>query len=310
MAEKRQALGKGLGALIPTELLTPIEEEESKDGERTELDIASIEANRYQPRTVFDKDKLEELANSIKENGIFQPVLVRPKDNGYELIAGERRLRAATMAGLKKIPAIIKEMSDQKAMELAIIENIQREDLNPIEEAKAYKRLGKEFDLTQDEIAKKLGKSRPYVANITRLLALPEEVLNLVESGALTVGHVRPLLSLEDEAAIALANRLVEEKSTAREAELLAKRFLENGSFEDSTLVVPKDKQENKQKVKPEKPVLSPTLRKIQDKLRDATNTKVSIVSNGNGGKIVIDYYTEDDIQRLMELITGKSSVD
>ena len=220
--KSKGGLGRGLSALIPQVMSgTQNEETEKEKGEIT-IEIKKVSPNPYQPRRTFDEVKMQELTESIREHGVFQPILVRLKEDGYQLIAGERRLRAAKRAGLKAIPAIVREMSDNEMMELAIIENIQRQDLNPVEEAQAYKRLAEEFHLTQEQIARRLSKSRPYIANSIRLLNLPDPVLDLLAEGKLTPGHVRPLLTLTAEQAIQIAQQLAEQKATVREAELWA----------------------------------------------------------------------------------------
>ncbi len=321
-------LGRGLSALIPQ-----AEELESglaaAAGSEQKVSLELVSINPYQPRRVFDEDKLRELTESIREHGLVQPILVRPFGEGYQLVAGERRLRAARQAGLAEVPALIREMTDHEMMEIALIENIQRQDLDPVEEARAYKRLSEEFGQTQEQIAKRVSKSRSYIANSMRLLNLPEAILKHLAEGALTIGHVRPLLMLEEGEATALAQRLIDEKATAREAELWAKQIL-NPEIKipgepASLLVVDEPAQEaavdnradeeadkggaEKKDNRFAKEPLSVELKEIQHILRDKVNTKVEIIQSAKGGKIVIDYYTQDDIERILELFAGKNAM-
>ena len=301
-------LGKGLNALIPLieEGLGGDDGDENRASGRQTIELARISLNPYQPRRHFDEDKMAELTASIREHGVVQPILVRPFAEGYQLIAGERRLRAARQAGLEEIPALVRELTDNEMMEISLIENIQRQDLGPVEEARAYKRLSDEFALTQEQIAKRVSKSRPYIANSVRLLQLPEVILDQLSTGALTAGHARPLLGLREEDAVMLAARLVAEKGTAREAELWAKELAE-----------PKNKgKKQKEKrlasgsgTKPGE-VLTTDLKEIQRILREAVRTKVEISPGAKGGKIIIDYYTQDDVERILELLTGVNAVD
>ncbi len=322
-------LGRGLSALIPQ-----AEEIESlaAAGSEQKVSLELVSINPYQPRRVFDEDKLRELTESIKEHGVVQPILVRPFGDGYQLVAGERRLRAARQAGLTEVPALVREMTDHEMMEIALIENIQRQDLDPVEEARAYKRLSEEFNQTQEQIAKRVSKSRSYIANSMRLLNLPEPILNHLAGGALTIGHVRPLLMLEEKEAVTLAQRLIEEKATAREAELWAKQILNpeisiaqpqepaafpgsvDKSGPDGNEEVEDEADGNKEDAgrkdrRPVKEPLSVELKEIQHILRDKVNTKVEIIQGAKGGKIVIDYYTQDDIERILELFAGNSEI-
>ena len=220
----KRGLGKGLGALIPTPEVVEYNPEQDVV---LEISVEEIIPNSFQPRKEFDPEKLQELASSIQEHGVIQPVIVRPRLNntGYELVVGERRLRACKMIGLEKIPAVIKTLSDQEMTEIALIENIQRENLNPVEEAKAYKRLIEEFGLTQEEVAKKVGKSRSFVANFLRLLQLPSDILDLLADGKVTVGHVRPLLSLVNESLQRqVVKEILERNLSVRETEETVKK--------------------------------------------------------------------------------------
>jgi len=280
----RTGLGKGLSALIPMEA-----EMIGREDKVAEVEIGAIHPNPFQPRRHFDEDKLSELAESIREHGVLQPVIVRAvKPVGYELVVGERRLRACQLLKLEKIPAVIKEFTNQEMMEIALIENIQRQDLNPIEEAAAYKRLLEEFGLTQEQLAQRLSKSRSLIANMVRLLNLPEQILDKVANGHLTVGHVRPLLTVEnEEIQLRLAREMIEKTLTVREAEALARAALES-----------KPQGETK-KERPREERLSPLLQDIESRLRDLFGTKVKIKSSGEKGKIEIDYYSSDDLERI-----------
>ena len=262
------------------------------------IPLEAISVNPYQPRLSFDEEKMRELVASVVEHGVFQPVLVRAYGKGYQLIAGERRVRAARQAGLEEIPALIREMTEHEMMEISLIENIQRQDLDPVEEARAYRRLSDEFGQTQEQIAGRVSKSRSYIANSMRLLHLPEPILEHLAAGVLSIGHVRPLLPLKEEDAIRIAVRLIEEKGTARDAELWAK-------LASSPLPAPVETEPAKEpEDKPRKP-LPVELKEVQRLLREAVNTKVEITQGVRGGKIIIDYYTQDDVERILELFTG-----
>lgn len=282
----KRGLGKGLGALIPTS--NPVQYDPEKDT-ISELNIYEILPNSFQPRKNFDPDKLSELAASIKEHGVIQPVIVRPHSEGYELVVGERRLRACKQLGLEKIPAVIRALSDRDMTEMALIENIQRHDLNPIEEAKAYKKLIEEFGLTQEEVAKKVGKSRPFIANYLRILHLPELIHDYLAKGVLTVGHARPLLSIENQSLqLQLVKQIIDNGLSVRETENLIKKSLKKSTIKNKT---------------GKASALSPILYDIQDRLRNRFSTKVNIKDDGKKGKIEIEYYNHDDLQRILELI-------
>lgn len=282
----KKGLGKGLSALIPMspDLL-------GKDEPATEIDLSLIKPNPFQPRRTFEDDKLSELAASIKEHGLVQPVIVRPVDSGkYELVVGERRLRACQKLMLETIPAIVKELSNQQMMEIALIENLQRQDLNPVEEATAYKRLMEEFHLTQEQVAQRLSKSRSLIANMVRILNLPSPILEQVAKGQLTVGHVRPLLTINhEEAQIKLAQEIIDKNLTARDSEILAKKYTE----EKQKPIKKKDRKDDK---------LSPTILDLEARLRSICGTKVKIKDLGDKGRIEIDYYSADDLERIMSL--------
>jgi ParB family chromosome partitioning protein len=279
---QKVALGKGLGALIPD--LSVLNEGEKKALGIIEVELDKIIPNEYQPRKVFDEEKLKELAASIREQGVIQPIIVHRVGTTYGLIAGERRWRAAKLAGLATIPAIVKEASKRGLIEMALIENIQREDLNPLEAAESYKRLIDEFKMTQEDLAKRVGKDRTTITNFLRLLSLPKEVKQEMVAGSLTMGHAKALLSLERVRDQQLAAALIIKKGlSVREAETLAAR-LKNP---------PKDKR----------PRQSGELRSVEEKLRKALGTKVSISASSKGGKIMIAYYSEEDLDRILDKI-------
>jgi ParB family chromosome partitioning protein len=280
---QKQALGKGLGALIPD--LSSLDDRERKALGILEIELDKIIPNEYQPRKVFDDEKLKELAASIKEQGVIQPVIVHRAGPGYQLIAGERRWRASRLAGLKTIPALVKEATKRELLEMALIENIQREDLNALEAAEAYKRLQDEFKLTQEDLAKRVGKERSTVTNFLRLLGLPKEVKHDLATGSLNMGHAKALLSLErvrDQ--VQAAGMIVKKGLSVREAEALAARL--------------------KNPTKEKKPRQSHELKSIEERLRKALGTKVSIAAKAKGGRIVIDYYSNEELDRILEKIS------
>lgn len=261
-----------------------------------EIDIDLIEPNNLQPRTRFDEAQLEELAQSIKANGIVQPVLVRRiGGERYQLVAGERRWRAAQRAGLQKVPAVIREVPDDRMLELALIENIQRQELNAIEEAHAYKRLIETLGLTQETVAQRVGRDRTFVTNYLRLLRLPEDIQQLVEENKISMGHARALLGIDDAGKQReLALNIVEQSLSVRETERAIKRIIANSESVDTVPVKTED----------------PNYRAAEDKLRRRFGTKVRILpnNNGTGGKIEIQYYSDQDLQRLYEQL-GASQV-
>ena len=288
MATKRMALGKGLGALLP----------EFEQGELKTLLYCGIEEivpNRSQPRKHFDESKLQELSESIKEKGILEPLIVRRIEQGYELIVGERRWRAAQKAGLKEVPVLVKEAEGREALELSLIENLQRENLNPVEEAEAFKRLTEEFNVSQGELATRLGKDRTTITNALRLLKLPLEVRNQLLQNRITSGHARAILSLETkEKQKELCSRIIQKGLSVREAEAIAKRWSEK----------PKKKGPSDQR----RGELESQLNGLQDSLRQYLGTKVRITSNGKRGKIEIEYYSNEDLGRIIETILGKNA--
>lgn len=285
-----RGLGKGLDTLIPSSLNDSFkkdskEKESSKSGETT-LKLSLIEPNREQPRKNFDEDSLMELAESIKQFGVLQPIVVQDRKNYYEIIAGERRWRAAKIAGLKEVPVIIKNLSDQEIVEISLIENIQRENLNPIEEAQAYKRLLTEFNLKQDEVAERVSKSRTAVTNSMRLLKLSDEVQQMVIDEMISTGHARALLAIENlEEQYTIAQKIFDEKLSVREVEKLVKNLNKPE----------KPKKEENQSLKA-------IYQDIEEKLKQRFGTKVSINSKENGaGKVEIEFYNHEDLDRLME---------
>lgn len=285
MAEKRPALGRGLGALIPS---TPVPQRDRDPVRPVEIDIDLLTPNPNQPRLQIDDNRLEELAQSIRSHGIIQPILVRRVDNRYEIVAGERRWRAAQRAGLLKVPIVVRDIADDKILEVALIENIQREDLNPIEQAQGYQRLAEDFQLSQEAIAVAVGKDRATIANYIRLLRLPAEVRNEVASGALSMGHARALLALPDDTAQRRVGREVAARGlSVREAESLVRR--------ETTPRIP---------AAPPRP--DPNTRAAEDRLKLALGTRVRILRKGSSGRIEIDFASEDELQRLYELLTEK----
>ncbi len=288
----RQALGRGLSALVREEVVV-----QPGDSLR-EIDIDLIKPNSEQPRTRFAETALEELAQSIRENGIIQPVILRPSGTGFELIAGERRWRAAQRAELRKIPAVIREVTDEKKLELALIENIQRQELNPIEEAKAFKRLIEIFGLTQEKLAERVGKDRVLIANHLRLLKLPEDIQVLVEERKISAGHARAILSIvEIGEQRRLAREVIDRSLSVREAERIAKRI--NGLSGKSTSKGAKKEPDA-------------NIKAAEVKLQRRLGTKVEIVPNAKnqGGRIEIEYYGITDLHRIYELLMqGEESV-
>lgn len=292
---KKTGLSRGLESLIPQGIMEDIDKDnnnEKSTGE-TIVKLSQIEPNRNQPRKNFNEDSLQELADSIKQFGIIQPLIVQKKDNYYEIIAGERRWRAARIAGVKEVPVIIKDFSEQEVMEIAIIENIQREDLNPIEEAQAYKRLLEEYNLKQDEVAERVSKSRAAVTNSMRLLKLSEKVQEMLIDEMISSGHARALLAIEDEEMqYNLAVKVMDEKLSVRETEKLVK-----------SINNPKKATEKKEEIN------TAVYEDIENRIKDAIGTKVKLSPKKNGkGKIEIEYYSNDELERLTEMLTNVKS--
>jgi len=274
----KKGLGKGLGALISTG--------ETDDKGVCELRINQIEPNTEQPRKLFDEEKLKTLAESIKKHGVVQPIIVRKEEGDvYRIVAGERRWRAARIAGLNAIPAIVKDFSDRERMEIALIENLQREDLNPIEEAEAYERLIKDYNLTQEQISEIVGKSRPAIANSLRLLSLSKKVKEYIIEEKLTSGHARALIPIEDEKLqVSAAEEVIRRNLNVRDTEKLVKSFLEGN------------------KKKPKK-VLDEHYLEIEEKLKNIFGTKVKLLANKKRGKILIEYYSNEELERILEMV-------
>ncbi len=281
--KKTSRLGRGLNALIPEHTESPA----AGNNRISQIQVGLIKANPFQPRLAFDQQALEELKTSIKEKGIIQPLTVRKKNEHYELIAGERRLRAVTQLGIEKVPAYIIEVeSKEEMLELAIIENVQREKLNPIEQATAYQRLIDECKLTQEEVAKKIGKERTTITNILRLLKLPEKIQESVKKEEISMGHARALLSIEDPGLQQdIWKKTIRESLSVRKAEQLAK-------------------QQNTQSktIKPAKPKRSVFLQKVEQELRETLGTKVVVHARKEGGSIEVEFYSPEDLNRLIEI--------
>jgi ParB family chromosome partitioning protein len=285
MADKRPALGRGLSALIPDAAPPPAPPREATPHE---LDLDLLVPNPRQPRTYIEEHHLEELAQSIRTHGVLQPVLVRRVDDQYEIVAGERRWRAAQRAGLLKVPVVVRDVADHDLLQVALIENIQRENLNAIEEAQAYRRLSDELNLSQEEIATAVGKDRATIANYMRLLRLPAEVRNDLASGSLTMGHARALLGLQDEAGQRqVAREVVSRGLSVRETEALIRR-------EVAPVVPP-----------PHPKKVDPNTRAAEEQLKLALGTRTRIIRRGAAGRIEIDFASEDELQRLYELIVS-----
>jgi ParB family chromosome partitioning protein len=281
MAVRKHGLGKGLGALIPEEAI------DSDEGV-TKISINMIKANDEQPRKYFDDEKIANLAQSIKEHGIIQPIVLRNEDNFYTIVAGERRWRAAKSIGLKEVPAIVMELSSKQVLEISLIENIQREDLNPIEEAIAYKKLIEEFNITQEELAVKVGKSRTAITNSMRLLNLDRRVQDYLIEGVITEGHGRAILGISNhDKQNEIAQRIIDEGLSVRQIEALIRNFNE----------VKSDKTEKNDQY-------NPHINSVKDKLESYFGTKVNLSNNKkNKGKIEIEYYSTEDLNRILEIL-------
>lgn len=295
MADKRPALGRGLSALIPQAAPPPASPAPAASptrpvGHPQELDIDLLTPNPRQPRTYMEEQALDELAQSIRSNGVIQPVVVRPQGDRYEIVAGERRWRAAQRAGLLKVPVVVRQVADADLLQVALIENVQRENLNPIEEAQAYRRLADELHLSQDAIAAGVGKDRATVSNYLRLLRLPAEVRGDVGSNALSMGHAKALLALPDEAAQRrVAREVVSRGLSVRDTEALVRK--ETTPPGPPTPTVATD----------------PNTRAAEEQLKMALGTRVHIVRRRRGGRIEVDFGSEDELQRLFELLTGRT---
>lgn len=293
-------LGKGLGALLKNREITPAKDQVQ------EIAADEIRANRYQPRQNFDEAALEDLSESIRQYGILQPLIVRRlPEKGYELIAGERRLRAARKAGLEKVPALVREYNDAEISEIALIENIQRENLNIIEEAEAYAFLMQNFQLTQEMLAKKVGRSRPHIANSLRLLELAEPVQDKLVAGELLMGQARPLLALKDEALqIKAAEHILAEHLSSRQAEELVRRLLDDPAYLDAKESGPEDESAEAQET--QEAQQDAFYQDAVGRLNEYLGTKVRIRPGKKKSRIEIEFYSEDDLERLLELLEGQ----
>ena len=304
---KKGGLGRGLEALfadsVPvTREVKPLEtaaKPAKKSAEKAEpaetvqyISIHDVKPNANQPRKVFDEEKISELAASIKENGIIQPLIVRKKGKGYEIVAGERRWRASVKAELKEVPCIVRELDDEQNMLLAIVENMQREDLNPMEEAEGLNQMIAAYGLTQEQVSKSIGKSRPYIANSLRLLKLPEEIRDLISDGSLSAGHGRTLVSIPDEARqIEIARKILKDGLSVRETEKLAA-----------------EKEEPGKKRRGRKPK-DPDVARVEADLKEALGTRVNIKKTGRKGKIEIEFFSRDELERLIEMLESLRGV-
>ena len=284
----KKGLGKGLDSMIP-EKKTKAEMKEAQDKSLVEIKISEIDPNMGQPRKKFDEDELLELAESIKIHGVIQPIILTKRGKRYEIIAGERRWRASKLAGLVKIPAVIREYTDKEIMEVSLIENIQRQDLNPIEEATAFKNLIDEYKMKQDDLAERVSKSRSAITNALRLLKLDDKVKAMLAEGLISTGHARALLAVEDKnKQQILATKIFDEKLSVRETEKLVKQIPENKE--------PKKEEKSSEKL---------IYKKLEDSLKSIIGSKVSIKGRNNGkGKIEIDYYSIEELDRITELLS------
>ena len=311
---KKGGLGKGLGAIFgenPNPVAEAVQEAPVAEGAAQEVSVKKITANPYQPRQTFDEDKLAELSASIKEFGVVQPLVVRAKGKGYELVAGERRLRASVLAGLKTVPVIVREYDDAKMMEIALVENIQRHDLNPIEEAQGLRRLMEEFKLTQEQVAEKVGRSRSAVTNILRLLNLPEAVQQHIVDGRLTMGQAKQLIGLADELQICeVAQSIIDNGWSARLTEEVVRKLKEGKSLKVVREII-EEKTEEKPAEKPAK--REPTANDVfchdfEQRLVEFLGTKVKVIPKKDeqgrmGGTIQIEYYSAEDLERIYEVL-------
>jgi ParB family transcriptional regulator, chromosome partitioning protein len=286
---KRQALGKGLSSLIPEPVL------EKADAGLLMLDVDRIQPSRYQPRTDFAG--LEGLVSSIRENGIVQPVIVRQEEGGFRLIAGERRWRAAQLAGMHRIPAIVRKVAEERILEVALIENIQRKELNPIEEAKAYQVLIEEMKISQVEVARRVGRERPSISNSLRLLRLPNKIQDMVRQGSVSVGHAKAIMAIPDaEIQIKVAEEIAGQLLSVRETEERIAALLRKGG---------REKQRDRAGRNARGANADPNVAAAEDRLTRALKTKVRIVQRGNGGRIELEYYSDGELDRLYGILIG-----
>lgn len=290
MPKLNSSLGRGLEALIPQKIINPVSMignlEEASQDRVEDIPVEDIQVNPMQPRQHFDEGQIDELIESVREHGIIQPLIVTKQKDGYELIAGERRLRAAKACGFKTVPAVLRDASVQQKLEVSLVENLQRQDLNPIDEALAYQRLINEFHLTQEQVAKKIGKARASVANTLRLLALPQEIQLALIEGRLSSGHAKVILSLTDpKEQLACFRKIIQGKLTVRDAEKEVKRVQGRKSKTPSQDFITLDQEE---------------------KLREALGTKVNIEKRGQQGRIIIEYYSQEELQELLKKLTNQ----
>ncbi len=294
----KRGLGKGIGALFGNDIeetdivAQDIHQINENDKEKvTSLKLAQIEPNKEQPRKNFDEEKLQQLADSIKQHGVIQPIIVKDLNNGYyQIVAGERRWRASRIAGITEIPAIIRTYDELATMQIALIENLQREDLNPIEEALSYKALLDDFALTQEKVSEQVGKSRSAIANTIRLLSLPKQVQKLLEEGAISGGHARAILSVtSEEGKLQLAEKIIENGLNVRQAEQLAKAL--------------NAQKQEKEPTQPQTSAFDLQLQGIQKRMSDLLGTKVKILNGAKKGKIEIEYYSANDLERVLKLL-------
>lgn len=294
----KRGLGKGIGALFGNDIeetdivAQDIHQINENDKEKvTSLKLAQIEPNKEQPRKNFDEEKLQQLADSIKQHGVIQPIIVKDLNNGYyQIVAGERRWRASRIAGIREIPAIIRTYDELATMQIALIENLQREDLNPIEEALSYKALLDDFALTQEKVSEQVGKSRSAIANTIRLLSLPKQIQKLLEEGAISGGHARAILSvISEEGKLQLAEKIIENELNVRQAEQLAKAL--------------NAQKPEKEPAQPQTSAFDLQLQGIQKRMSDLLGTKVKILNGAKKGKIEIEYYSANDLERVLKLL-------
>lgn len=294
----KRGLGKGIGALFGNDIeetdivAQDIHQINKNDKEKvTSLKLAQIEPNKEQPRKNFDEEKLQQLADSIKQHGVIQPIIVKDLNNGYyQIVAGERRWRASRIAGITEIPAIIRTYDELATMQIALIENLQREDLNPIEEALSYKALLDDFALTQEKVSEQVGKSRSAIANTIRLLSLPKQVQKMLEEGAISGGHARAILSVtSEEGKLQLAEKIIENELNVRQAEQLAKAL--------------NAQKPEKEPTQPQTSAFDLQLQGIQKRMSDLLGTKVKILNGAKKGKIEIEYYSANDLERVLKLL-------
>ncbi len=292
MGAKKRGLGRGLAALISDE--GDVEEGKNQENLIVEININLIKPNKYQPRIDFDKDKLLDLTNSIKNHGIIQPIIVRKiedKEDNYEIVAGERRWRASKLAGLDNMPCIVKDLDSELSSKYALIENIQREDLNPVEEGKAYKQLIDKYELTQEQLAKEVGKSRSYITNSIRLLNLNKEVLKYIYDGKISLGHGKVLLAMKDKKdQLLIANKIIEENLNIRQIEDIIKN-------KEPEKIETKDKKKRNK---------DPHIIALEDNLMSILGTKVNLITGRKKGKIEIEYYGLEDLDRILDILKNE----